>query len=142
MTKFHCTVAVPTKGLFSGEIDYAEVPGVEGSFGVLAGHEMFMGQNCPGILTLWLDPEGKEKREFAIYKGFTQVFENNMTVLGRMGREVKDIDPEYVRGRLEETRAEIAELEKQGDDVHKAILETHRVKLGWYEFQMSLIEGK
>ena len=42
MPKFRCTVAIPTRELFSGEIDYAEIPGSEGSYGVLAGHQMMV----------------------------------------------------------------------------------------------------
>lgn len=140
MAKFRCTVAIPTRELFSGEIDYADVPGSDGSFGVMSGHEMLVCTNRPGILTLWLDPEGKEKLRFATFNGHSQVFENRLTVLPRMGHELDSIDFDDVRRKLEETRAEIAELEKDPEGPNAASLETHRTKLEWYEFQLSLAD--
>ena len=51
MPKFRCTVAIPTRELFHGEIEYAQIPGSEGDLGVMAGHEMFVCTNRPGVLT-------------------------------------------------------------------------------------------
>ena len=64
MPKFRCTVAIPTRELFHGEIEYAQIPGSEGDLGVMAGHEMFVCTNRPGVLTLTLDEAGKDKRYF------------------------------------------------------------------------------
>ena len=138
MPKFRCTVAIPTRELFSGEIDYAEIPGSEGSYGVLAGHEMFVGTNRPGKLELWLNPEGTEKRCFVTYDGFAQVMDDELRVLARMGKAIEDIDAAEVEGKAQALRAEIASLEqKQGDEAAEAQLETHRTKLAWYELQLA-----
>ena len=61
---FRCIVAIPTRALFQGEVYYAKVPGSEGDYGVMAGHELTVTTNRPGVLTLWLDPEGKQKKFF------------------------------------------------------------------------------
>ena len=42
MPNLLCMVATPTRELFSGEIAYADVPGSEGNYGVLSGHEMLV----------------------------------------------------------------------------------------------------
>ena len=72
MPKFRCTVAIPTRELFHGEIEYAQIPGSEGDLGVMAGHEMFVCTNRPGVLTLTHDEAGKDKRYFVTYGGFAQ----------------------------------------------------------------------
>lgn len=86
MPKFRCTVAIPTRELFHGEIEYAQIPGSEGDLGVMAGHEMFVCTNRPGVLTLTLDEAGKDKRYFVTYGGFAQVLDNNLSVLCPYGQ--------------------------------------------------------
>ena len=78
MPKYRCVVAIPTRELFSGEIDYANIPGSIGYMGVLSNHENFVGLNRTGKLTLWLDPDGNERKEFLISGGFTQVLNNHL----------------------------------------------------------------
>ena len=38
MAPFHFDLVSPEKLAFSGEVDQVDIPGVEGDFGVLAGH--------------------------------------------------------------------------------------------------------
>ena len=92
MPNLLCMVATPTRELFSGEIAYADVPGSEGNYGVLSGHEMLVAKNSPGVLTLWMDAAGNEKRRFALYEGATQVYADRLTVLARFGVDVDNID--------------------------------------------------
>lgn len=139
MPNFRCTVAIPTRELFSGEIAYAEVPGSEGNYGVMAGHEMLVTTNRPGVLTLWLDPDGKEKRYFVTYGGFAQSFGDHLSVLARMGRDADKIDVEDTRQKLAAITQEIQELEQSGKDTDKAVLETHRVRKEWYELQLHAV---
>lgn len=138
MPKIRCTVAIPTRELFSGEIDYADVPGGEGNFGVMSGHEMLVCTNRPGILTLWLDPDGKERRRFATFDGYAQVHEDRLTILARMGHELETIDFDDVRAKADEMREHIAELEKDPQGPNAAALESQRARLEWYEFQLTL----
>ncbi|HIS40111.1 MAG TPA: ATP synthase F1 subunit epsilon [Candidatus Aphodovivens avistercoris] len=139
MANFRCTVAIPTRELFSGEISYAEVPGSEGSYGVMAGHETLVTTNRPGVLTLWLDPEGHEKRFFVMNGGFAHVMGNQLSVLARMGRDADDIDIEDVRKKLNDLNKEIERLEKSSSEADAAILETHLVKKSWYELQLHAV---
>ncbi|MBC2888954.1 FoF1 ATP synthase subunit delta/epsilon [Gordonibacter massiliensis (ex Traore et al. 2017)] len=146
MPNLLCLVATPTRELFSGEIAYADVPGSEGNYGVLSGHEMLVAKNSPGVLTLWMDADGKEKRRFALYEGATQVYADRLTVLARFGVEVDNIDAEAVRKKVVAIKERIAELEaKHADDpeveTYGAILETSRARLAWYETQLRVVEG-
>ena len=132
MPKFRCTVAIPTRELFHGEIEYAQIPGGEGDLGVMAGHEMF-------VCTLTLDEAGKDKRYFVTYGGFAQVLDNNLSVLARMGKDVDSIDVEELTAKAAKLREAIAQLEGKGDDQSTALLETHRTKLEWYDLQLKAV---
>ena len=122
MPKFRCTVAIPTRELFHGEIEYAQIPGSEGDLGVMAGHEMFVCTNRPGVLTLTLDEAGKDKRYFVTYGGFAQVLDNNLSVLARMGKDVDSIDVEELTAKAAKLREAIAQLEGKGGDQSTALL--------------------
>ena len=139
MPKFRCTVAIPTRELFHGEIECAQIPGSEGDFGVMAGHEMFVGTNRPGVLTLTLDEAGQDKRYCVTYGGFAQVIDNNLSVLARMGKNVDDIDVDDITAKAAKLREEIARLEGKSDDQATALLETHRTKLEWYDLQLKAV---
>jgi len=52
MATFHFDLVSPEKLAFSGEVDQVDVPGVEGDFGVLAGHAPVVAAIRPGILTV------------------------------------------------------------------------------------------
>lgn len=138
----HCVVAIPTRELFSGEIYYAKIPGANGSYGVLPGHEMIVATNkSGGILTLNLDPEGKEQKQFILYEGAAQVYNDVVTVLGRFGKNVEDIDVAEVRKSADAMRLKIEEYEKLDDEQHRTALETSRVRLEWYQMQLDYAEG-
>ena len=53
MATFHFELVSPEKLLFSGEVDQVDVPGIEGDFGVLAGHAPLVATLRPGILTVY-----------------------------------------------------------------------------------------
>ena len=52
MATFHFDLVSPEKLVFSGEVDQVDVPGIEGDFGVLAGHAPVVAALRPGILTV------------------------------------------------------------------------------------------
>ena len=143
MATLHCTVAIPTRELFSGEIYSASVPGTEGSYGVLPGHEMLVATNkSGGVLTLNLDAEGHQKKQFLLYEGAAQVYNDVLTVLGRFGKDVELIDVAEIRQKADKLRLRLEELQKKGaDEQDEAELTTGRVKLEWYQMQLDYANG-
>lgn len=142
MATLHCIVAIPTRELFSGEIYYASIPGADGSYGVLPGHEMLVATNkSGGVLTLNLDAEGREQRKFLLYEGAAQVYNDVVTVLGRFGKDVEDIDAAEMRQKADKLRLQIEELEKKDDDQNRTALETSRTKMEWYQMQLDYVGG-
>ena len=125
MASMGCIVALPDKALFQGEITYANIPGTDGYFGVLPGHE----------LTVTIDDN--EKREFLVMGGATSVLDDKVTVLARFGTAVEDIDAEAVRAEADECKSAIAELEQKNDPQDQATLMTWQKKLEWCEAQLA-----
>src|SRR5215213_6837065 len=54
MATFTFDLVSPEKLLFSGEVDQVDVPGLEGDFGVLAGHAPIVSALRPGIMTVYV----------------------------------------------------------------------------------------
>ena len=129
MASMGCIVALPDKALFQGEITYANIPGTDGYFGVLPGHELTVSLNREGgLVTLTIDDN--EKREFLVMGGAT-------SVLARFGTAVEDIDAEAVRAEADECKSAIAELEQKNDPQDQATLMTWQKKLEWCEAQLA-----
>ena len=141
MPKYRCIVATPTAQLFSGDIDYANVPGVEGDFGVLCNHEQFVGLTRPGVITLTLDEASGEKRRFAVFSGAAQMFNNHLTILAKLGRPLEEIDIADTKQKLEETKAELEGILANEAKTDSAQTQTREDYIAWCELQIKLAEG-
>ncbi|WP_165172096.1 F0F1 ATP synthase subunit epsilon [Adlercreutzia sp. ZJ242] len=144
MATLHCTVAIPTRELFSGEIYYANIPGIDGAYGVLPGHEMLVATNkSGGVLTINLDAAGNDQKKFILYQGAAQVYNDVVTVLGRFGKDVELIDVAEIRQKADRLRLRLEGLEKKPhpDKQDEAELSTGRVKLEWYQMQLDYANG-
>ena len=137
---FHCVLATPTRKLFEGDVHFASVPGGDGSFGILPGHELLMALNAKtGVVTFNLDESGSQKEEFLISEGATQMFNGMLTVLGRFGKNVKDIDREALVARAQEMQDRINDLEALTEPTpqDEVELESSKVRLAWYQAQVN-----
>ena len=67
MAVMRCTVALPDRALYQGEISYASIPGCDGYFGVLPGHELSVSLNREGgLVTLTIGENEQEKKDLAM----------------------------------------------------------------------------
>lgn len=140
MASLGCLVALPDKALFKGEITYASIPGTDGYFGVLPGHELTVSLNREGgVVTLTVGEN--DKREFLVMGGATSVLDNKVTVLARFGVAVEDIDAEAVRAEAEECRKVMADTEGSDDPQDQATFVTNQKKLEWCEAQLKHVSG-
>ena len=144
---FRCVVATPTRELFSGTVYYADVPGFEGHYGVLKGHESLVALNHQGgIVTLHLDPDGNEKKQFLIHLGCTQVLHDHLAVIGRFGCNPDEIDVEVIKEKAENLR-KVLEARKAKHDAapeeneytaaDRAGIDNQEAHLSWYEAQIN-----
>jgi len=93
---FPLQIVSPAKIVYSGSVDMVEVPGVEGDFGVLAGHSPLFSMIRPGIVTIH---EGAAKRYFVIEAGYADVTPQGTTVLAESIRDiaVEDVQDEVIK---------------------------------------------
>jgi F-type H+-transporting ATPase subunit epsilon len=76
---FQLSILTPERSVFEGEVEYVEVPGIEGYLGVLAHHAALVTALSSGTLTL--RRSGGETETHAVAGGFFEVSNNRATVL-------------------------------------------------------------
>src|SRR5436305_11243166 len=116
MATFHFDLVSPEKLAFSGEVDQVDVPGVEGDFGVLAGHAPVVAAVRPGILTI---TSGGAHQKIIVLGGLAEMSEKGLTVLADVATSVADIDRAQFAETISEMEAKLAE--KEGTEHDHAI---------------------
>lgn len=116
MATFHFDLVSPEKLAYSGEVDQVDIPGVEGDFGVLAGHAPLVAAIRPGILTVTV---GGRHEKIIVLGGLAEVSENGLTVLADVATTVEELD----RAQFADTIAEMEESlkEHEGSELDQAI---------------------
>jgi len=116
MATFHFDLVSPEKLAFSGEVDQVDVPGVEGDFGVLAGHAPVVAAVRPGILTITTDGT---HQKIIVLGGLAEVSEKGLTVLADVATSVQELDRAKFAESISEMEAKLAE--KEGSELDHAI---------------------
>jgi len=116
MATFHFDLVSPEKLAFSGEVDQVDIPGVEGDFGVLAGHAPVVAVIRPGILTVTV---GGSHEKIIVLGGLAEVSENGLTVLADVATSVDDIDKAAFADKISDMETKLAE--KEGSELDRAI---------------------
>jgi len=116
MATFHFDLVSPEKMAFSGEVDQVDVPGVEGDFGVLAGHAPVVAAVRPGILTII---SGGSKQTLIGLGGLAEVSEKGLTVLADVATSLDELDRAEFAETISEMETKLAE--KEGSELDHAI---------------------
>ena len=116
MATFHFDLVSPEKLAFSGEVDQVDIPGVEGDFGVLAGHAPVVAAIRPGILTV---TTGGSHEKIIVLGGLAEDSEKGLTVLADVATSLEELD----RAKFAETISDMEEKlkEKDGSELDRAI---------------------
>ncbi len=96
---FQVSVISPEKVLYSGEATHVVLPGVDGLFGILAGHAPLVAELSIGVLRI---ENGIEEIRMIIDGGFAQVKEGKLNILANGGDLLQDINPAKVQKMLEQ----------------------------------------
>jgi F-type H+-transporting ATPase subunit epsilon len=116
MATFHFDLVSPEKLAFSGDVDQVDIPGVEGDFGVLAGHAPVVAAIRPGILTVF---SGGKQEKIIVTGGVAEVSEKGLTVLADVARTLEELDRAKLADAIAEMEAKLAE--KEGDELDRAL---------------------
>ena len=117
MATFHFDLVSPEKLAFSGEVDQVDVPGVEGDFGVLAGHAPVVASIRPGILTV--TSGGGTHQKIIVLGGLAEMSDKGLTVLADVATSMQDLDRARFADKISEMEAKLAE--KEGSELDRAV---------------------
>jgi F-type H+-transporting ATPase subunit epsilon len=116
MATFHFDLVSPEKLAFSGEVDQVDVPGIEGDFGVLAGHAPVVAAIRPGILTVI---SGGKHEKIIVLGGLAEMSDRGLTVLADVATSLEELDRVQFADTISEMEAKLAE--KNGSELDRAI---------------------
>ena len=116
MATFHFDLVSPDRLAFSGEVDQVDVPGLEGDFGVLAGHAPVVAAIRPGILTIIT---GTTRQKIIVLGGLAEVSAKGLTVLADVATSLEELDRAQFAEEINEMQAKISEQE--GSELDRAL---------------------
>jgi F-type H+-transporting ATPase subunit epsilon len=116
MATFQFDLVSPEKLAFSGEVDQVDIPGVEGDFGVLAGHAPVVAAIRPGILTIIA---GGERQRVIVLGGVAEMSDKGLTVLADVATSVEDLDRAQFADAIAQMQEKLSE--KEGYELDSAI---------------------
>jgi len=116
MATFHFDLVSPEKLAFSGEVDQVDIPGLEGDFGVLAGHAPVVAAIRPGILTVIT---GSTKQKIIVLGGLAEVSAKGLTVLADVATSLEELDQAQFAEEINEMQAKLSE--KEGSELDREL---------------------
>jgi F-type H+-transporting ATPase subunit epsilon len=116
MATFHFDLVSAEKLAFSGEVDQVDIPGLEGDFGVLAGHAPVIAVMRPGILTVIT---GGKKEKIIVTGGLAEMSDRGLTVLADVAMSLEDLDRAQFADAIAEMQAKLSE--KEGSELDREI---------------------
>ena len=97
----------PDRLLVSTEAEMVVVPGSEGYFGAMAGHQELVSSLRPGIVTVHGD--GPAPVRYFVRGGFAEVTAERCTVLAEQAVEVEALDRAALDQQLKDAREDLAD---------------------------------
>ena len=116
MATFHFDLVSPEKIAFSGEVEQVDIPGVEGDFGVMAGHAPLVASVRPGIMTVTV---GGKHEKIIVLGGLAEISEKGLTVLADTATSMQDLDREVFASQIAEMEEGLKE--EEGSALDRAI---------------------
>jgi F-type H+-transporting ATPase subunit epsilon len=110
-------IVTPEKMVFSGKVEEVTIPGTEGEFGVLRGHEAFLSSVDTGELNFTKD---SKKTHYAVNTGYAEVTANKVTILIETAERSDYIDKDRARRAKENAEARLEKIAKDSDEFEKA----------------------
>ncbi|WP_315702067.1 MULTISPECIES: F0F1 ATP synthase subunit epsilon [unclassified Bradyrhizobium] len=134
MATFHFDLVSPEKIAFAGEVDQVDIPGLEGDFGVLAGHAPFVAALRPGILTV---TTGSTHQKIIVLGGLAEVSDKGLTVLADVATSLAELDRAAFAGQISDMEAKLAE--KEGNELDRAIERLDHFKTIQYQLNTTAL---
>jgi len=110
-------IVTPEKVTFSGKVEEVTIPGTEGEFGVLRGHEAFLSSVDIGELNFIQD--GK-KTHYSVNTGYAEVTASKVTILIETAERSDSIDKDRALKAKDNAESRLGQIAK--DDVEYEIM--------------------
>jgi F-type H+-transporting ATPase subunit epsilon len=121
---FHLTVVTPEGEAYDKSVDAVVLPGSEGEFGVLSGHEPFMTGLVPGAMQI---TAGAEQLFAAVGRGFAEIHENTVSVLVSSCEFAHEIDRSRAEIARDRALAQLQEMRAsaEGEAAYRELQEVY-----------------
>ena len=117
MSTFRVSLVSPEKLLFTGQVDQVDLPGLEGDFGVLAGHAPIVAILHPGIVTAIA---GSVRDRFVVFGGLVEFSKEELTILAESATPIDELDLAGLKAQIEALQEGLAK-KPIGDELDRAI---------------------
>jgi F-type H+-transporting ATPase subunit epsilon len=107
----------PARAIVHEEVDEVQLPGEEGSFGVLPGHAPMLAALATGIM--W-SRKGTETTYAFIDGGFVEVLPDRVSILAQVAERAEDIDIERAEAAKRRAEAELTKPSTVDFDAERA----------------------
>ena len=119
-------VVTPDRKLLSAEADVVVLPGVEGQFGVLAGHVPFLSALDIGEMYY---RDGGKTEYLSVSGGFAEVTGKKVTIVAEAAEMGREIDIERARKAMERAEKRLAAAKTENIDWVRAEASLRRAML-------------
>ncbi len=117
MATFLMSLVSPERLLFAEPVEQADLPGMEGDFGVLSGHAPVVVLLRPGVVTAIA---GGERRRYVVLGGLAEFSDEALTVLAESATAVEEFDLTELGNRIDEMQQALAQ-QPAGSELDQAV---------------------
>ncbi|MCF7823548.1 MAG: ATP synthase F1 subunit epsilon [Candidatus Marinimicrobia bacterium] len=116
--QFHLEIITPTHVFDEGQVDYVRAPGVDGSFGVMAGHtESIMALDIGEIKVV----KGSVEIFYACARGFAEITKDGVQLLVESAELKENIDLKRAQEAYERAKALLKKKQDEMLDEEQAL---------------------
>jgi len=109
-------IVTPEKMAFSSHVEEVTIPGTEGEFGVLLGHEALLSSVDIGQLNF---TRNNKKNYYAVNTGYAEVTSNKVTILIETAERSDQIDITRARRAKDNAEARLEKIAKDSSEYEK-----------------------
>ena len=117
MSTFKANLVSADKLLLSDGVNQVDLPGLEGDFGVLAGHTPIVAALRPGIVAI---KTADTLHRFVLLGGLAEFSSEELTILADTASPVEEFDVADLTARIEEMQDNLAKI-SVGEELDRAI---------------------
>lgn len=115
--QFHLEIITPTQVFDEGQVDYLRASGVDGSFGVMAGHTDSIMALSIGEIKV---KKGNVETSYAATNGFAEIMGDHVQLLVESAELKTDIDLQRAQEALDRAKALLAQKQEELVDEERA----------------------